>query len=365
MNEYRIPLVPGPVAPPAEVLEAYGRAYASPDMEEEFFTLYTGCQRSLQSILETRNDIAILSGEGMVALWGALRSTVLPGDRVLAISNGVFGHGIADMARRCGGNVQLVAFPYDQPIDPDMVREAAQEFQPHVITAVHCETPSGMLNPMEELGAIAAEMEALFVVDIVASAAGVPVLVDEWKIDLGLVGSQKCLSLPPDLSMVTVSDRGWELIRRADYAGYDALLPFRSALQERVFPYTHNWHALAGLRASLELLEAEGMDDVYRRHVDVMEVCRRRLAALGIRLYPSDLSYASPTVTAAYLPEGWSWPQLREALRLQGMGVGGSYGPLEGKLFRIGHMGAQASHELVHRGMDVLEYVLERALAVR
>ncbi|MGL4648699.1 MAG: pyridoxal-phosphate-dependent aminotransferase family protein, partial [Caldilineaceae bacterium] len=263
-------------------------------------------------------------------------------------------------ARRCGANVQLVAFPYDQPIDVDLVRDAAHEFQPHVVTAVHCETPGGMLNPLDELGAIAAEVEALFVVDVVASAAGVPVLVDEWKIDLGLVGSQKCLSLPPDLSMVSVSERAWELIRRADYAGYDALLPFRSAMAERSFPYTHNWHALAGLQVSLEMLAAEGMDDVFRRHLDVMLTCHTRLAGLGIRIYPAEASFASPTVTAAYLPDGWAWPRLREALRDEGMGVGGSYGPLAGQVFRIGHMGVQASHELVHRGMDVLEYVLGR-----
>jgi aspartate aminotransferase-like enzyme len=258
---------------PEEILQARALPYASPDLEDEFFALYSSCEFGLQQLLSTRNDVAILSGEGMLALWGALKSTILPGDRVLSVSNGVFGHGIAEMARQCGATVELVAFPYDQEIDVELVREAAVEFQPQIITAVHCETPSGVLNPLDELGALAAELDALFIVDVVASAAGVPVLVDDWHIDLGLLGSQKCLSLPPDLSMVSISEKGWERIRRADYNGYDALLPFRSAQAERLFPYTHNWHALAGLQVALQMLEAEGIEEVYRRHVDAMETC--------------------------------------------------------------------------------------------
>lgn len=359
MQTYRIPLVPGPVAIAPEVLETYATNFASADMEDDFFQLYSECEYGLQRLLNTRNDIALLSGEGMIALWGALKSAVLPGDRVLAIANGVFGAGIADMARQIGASVETVAFPYDQPIDADIVREIAHEFLPHMITAVHCETPSGFLNPLAELGRIAREVDALFYVDYVASAGGVEVLNDEWEIDLGLLGSQKALGLLPDLSMVTISARAWERIGRVGYVGYDALEPFRSAWRERLMPYTHNWHALAGLKVAVDVLFAEGLDDVFRRHADCMLACHTRLEGMGIRIYPADRNFASPTVTAAYMPSGWVWPRLNEALRAEGMGVGGSYGPLSGVVFRIGHMGNQANLELVHRGLDVLEYVIK------
>lgn len=358
MQTYRIPLVPGPVSIPPEILEIYGTNFASADLEDDFFRVYSECEFGLQRMLGTRNDIALLSGEGMMALWGALKSALLPGDRVLAVANGVFGHGIADMARRIGAQVETVGFPYDEPIDPDLVREMAEEFQPNLITAVHCETPSGLLNPLDEMGRIAEEVDALFYVDFVASGGGAPVEVDEWKIDLGLLGSQKVLSLLPDLSMVTVSPRAWERIVRVDYAGYDALLPFRTAWRERSMPYTHNWHAMAGLKAALDAFFAEGPDDVYRRHRDCMQACHARLEGMRMRLYPRNRAYASPTVTAAYVPDGWPWPVLNERLRAEGMGVGGSYGPLNGVVFRIGHMGHQANLDLVHRGMDVLEHIL-------
>ena len=359
MQQYRIPLVPGPVVIPDEILDAYNVNYGSADLEDDFFKLYSECEFGLQRLLGTRNDVAMLAGEGMVALWGALKSVILPGDKVLAVASGVFGYGIADMARQIGAEVEIVEFGYDQAIDAGVVRVRAEAFSPHMITAVHCETPSGVLNPMEGLGEIAQSVDALLYVDMVASGGGAPVLVDEWGVDLGLMGSQKALSLMPDLAMVTVSARAWERIRRANYAGYDALLPFRTAWNDRYMPYTQNWHAFAGLKVSLAALFAEGLDDVFRRHVDAMQVCHTRLEGMGIRLYPLDRATAAPTVTAAYLPDNWSWPRLDQALRAEGMAVGGNYGPLAGQVFRIGHMGAQASHELVHRGMDVLEYVLK------
>ena len=126
------------------------------------------------------------------------------------------------------------------------------------MTAVHCETPSGVLNPLREVGAICREVDALFYVDFVASGGGVPVEVDGCAIDLGLLGSQKVLSLMPDLSMITVSDRAWAAVEEVGYAGYDALAPWRTGLADKYLPYTHNWQAMAGLRVALQMLQDEG-----------------------------------------------------------------------------------------------------------
>ena len=358
MERYKIPLVPGPVSIPPSVLAAYSVDYGSSDLEDEFFDLYQTCEVGLQKICGTCNQIAILSGEGMVALWAALKSVIRPGDRVLAVATGVFGYGIGDMARAIGAQVETVGFGYDDVADPNQVREAALRFRPRLVTAVHCETPSGTLNPLAEIGAICREVDALFYVDFVASGGGVPVLVDEWGIDLGLLGSQKVLSAMPDLAMVTISPRAWEAIAEINYAGYDALAPWRTAIADRYMPYTHNWQAMAGLEAAIRLLLDEGLEAVYARHEEVAAFCRERLKAMGVALWPVREEISSPTVTAARVPDGWTWQALDRALRAEGMVVGGSYGPLADKVFRIGHMGAQANRELVSRGMDVLEQVL-------
>jgi aspartate aminotransferase-like enzyme len=358
MQTYPIPLVPGPVSVPRAVRDVYQIDFGSADLEEEFFQLYADCESKLQRMLATGNDVTIQSGEGMLALWGALKSVLDPGDRVLAVANGVFGYGIGEMAKSVGAEVETVGFGYADVPDPQTVREATQRFRPSLITAVHCETPSGTLTPLAEIGAICREVDALFYVDFVASGGGVPVLVDEWEIDLGLLGSQKVLSLPPDLSMVSVSPRAWERIQQVNYVGYDALAPWRTGPEDRYLPYTHNWAAMKGLQVMLDSLLAEGLQNVYRRHEEVAAFCRQRLDEMGIALWAAREEIASPTVTAATLPPGWDWPRFDAALRSYGMAVGGSYGPLAGKVFRVGHMGNQANEDLVAQGMDVIERVI-------
>jgi len=359
MQSYQIPLVPGPVSVPAAVRAAYAIDYASADLEDDFFALYDRCAQKLQTVLGASTQVTIQTGEGMLALWGALKSVVKPGDRVLAVGTGLFGYGIGDMARQLGAEVEVVGFPFDSIVDPQPVRAAAQRFRPKLVTAVHCETPSGTLNPLEELGQICRAVDALFYVDFVASGGGVPVEVDRCAIDLGLLGSQKVLSLPPDLSMVTVSDRAWEVIASVGYVGYDALAPWRTGPSQKYLPYTHNWSALAALEVALDLLLAEGLEQVYARHAAVAAACRRALVAMGVRLFAAQEAFNAPTVTAAYVPDGWTWPALDRALRAHGMAVGGNYGELAGKVFRIGHMGSQADLTLVARGMEVLRRVVE------
>ena len=359
MESYEIPLMPGPVSIPRDVLEAYRVDYGSADTEDEFFGLYEHCERGLQEILFTRNQIAILSGEGMLALWGALKSVVRRGDRVLAIATGVFGYGIAEMAESIGAAVEVAGFGYDDVLDLDRVRDEATRFRPSLITAVHCETPSGTLNPIDSLGDIAREAGALLYVDFVASAGGAPVHVDEWGIDLGLLGSQKVLSCMPDLAMVSIGERAWETIDRVGYVGYDALSPWKTGVTNRTLPYTHNWHAMAGLRVAIDnLITNDSLQRSIKRHAEVADFCVRQLGELGVDIWPKSREFCSPTVTAARVPGGWTWAALDRDLRERGMAVGGSYGPLAGKVFRIGHMGSQADMALVRRGLAVLEEVL-------
>ena len=359
MVTYEIPLMPGPVSIPEEVRAAYGIDYGSADTEEEFFTLYNQCERGLQQMLATDNQIAILSGEGMIALWGALKSVIQPGDKVLAVGTGVFGYGIAEMAEQIGADVEVAGFGYDNVLEPDQVRAAARNVRPKLITAVHCETPSGTLNPISDLGEIAREVEALLYVDFVASAGGAPLQVDEWGIDLGLLGSQKVLSCMSDLAMVSVSERAWEVIEQVNYPGYDALAPWRTAVANRYLPFTHNWQAMAGLRIAIErLLQVQTLTKSILDHRAVSRYCIGRLSEMGVEIWPVSADISSPTVTAAKVPAEWTWERLDSGLRQHGMVVGGSYGPLTGKVFRIGHMGSQADHNLVARGMDVLEQVL-------
>ncbi len=359
MLTYEIPLVPGPTRVPESVRRAYMTDYASADLEPEYSQLYAEAQEQLRAILNTKNQFAIMTGEGMIALWGALESCVRPGERVLAVSTGVFGYGIGEMAASIGAEVRWVEFGYDEIIQPERVEEAIRDFQPKMVTAVHCETPSGTLNPVGLVGDLVRQYDVpLYYVDAVASAAGAPVLTDEWRIDLCLIGTQKALSAFPDLAAVAVSERAWEIIAQVNYPGYDALLPYRDALAKRWFPYTPAWASLAALHEACRLVLDEGLEQVYARHSRVAAHCRERARAMGLSLYPVDEAGCSPTVTALKVPEHLGWEELNRRLRKQGMGVGGSLGKLAGRVFRIGHMGTQADLALVDQGMDVLARAL-------
>jgi len=360
MQVYPIPMVPGPVKVPQAVLDAYQVNYGSADLEPEFFDLHDECVANLQQIMATKNDVVIASGEGMLALWGAMKSCLRPGERVLAIGTGVFGDGIGEMAAQAGAEVRKVSLAYDRTLsDLADVESAVAEFRPKMITAVHCETPSGTLNPMAGLGKLKQAMKVpLLYVDAVSSIGGVPVLTDEWHIDLCLGGSQKCLSSLPDLSFLSVSDAAWEAIEKVAYAGYDALAPFRRARQSRFFPYTPNWHGIAALNAGAGSIVEEGLANCFSRHESSAAICRYGLESLGIGLFPAKGAVCSPTVTAANVPENLTWADFDARLRAEGLAVGGSYGPMAEKVFRMGHMGAQADEALVKQALEVIGRVI-------
>jgi aspartate aminotransferase-like enzyme len=353
-------MVPGPVKVPPAVLAAYQVDYGSADLELEFLDLYNRTEENLKTILATHNTVAIQVGEGMLALWSALKSCIRPGERVLAVGTGVFGYGIGDMARSIGAEVKTVGTGYDETIHNwDEIEAAIVEYKPKMITAVHCETPSGTLNPVDRLGQLkAAYGVPLLYVDAVASLGGVPILTDEWHVDMLLGGSQKCLSVPPSMSFLTISPAAWEAIREVNYPGYDALLPYQDAQKNFYFPYTPYWHGTAALNAGAELLLGEGLDNVFRRHAEVAAYCRERLVKIGYELFPAPGAVCSPTVTAVKVPAGSEWPAFNDQLRQHGLAVGGSYGPLAGKVFRLGHMGSQADMLLVSQALDVLEAIL-------
>jgi aspartate aminotransferase-like enzyme len=356
MKTYPIPMVPGPVAVPEVIRKVYLEAYGSADLETDFVELYAHTQERLKTILATRNDIVIMSGEGMLALWSALKSCLVPGDRVLAVATGVFGYGIGEMAQSIGADVKTVGFGYDETInDTARIEAAIAEFKPRMITAVHCETPSGTLNPLEELGRLKhAYRVPLFYVDTVAGAGGVPVMADDWHIDLCLGGSQKCLSAPPDMCFLSVSPKAWEIIESVGYMGYDALKPFHLAVGNRFFPYTPSWQGVAALYTAAGMLLDEGLENSFNRHDAVARRCRQRLVEMDIDLFPAPGAIASPTVTAARIPQGFTWETWDLRLRERGLVVAGSYGPLAEKVFRLGHMGSQADMALAERALEVI-----------
>jgi aspartate aminotransferase-like enzyme len=361
METYPIPMAPGPVVVPPEILAIYQTNYGSADLEPEFLELYNRTEENLRLIMGTRSRVIINTAEGMYSLWSALKSCLKPGERVLAVATGVFGFGIGDMAKAVGAAVRTISIPYNQTIhDWEEIEHAIADFRPTMITAVHCETPSGTLNPLERLGQLKEQYEVpLLYVDAVASMGGAPVLVDDWHIDLCLGGSQKVLSVPPSMSFLSVSERAWQAAHAVGYVGYDAILPFENAQRDHYFPNTPYWHGMAMLNAGAEMILQEGLQNSFERHDNVARFCREYLVDLGLTLFLDPNAVPAPTVTAVNVPAGIEWGELDRRFRERGLVVGGSYGPLTGKVFRLGHMGSQAHMELLGKALDVIEAVVK------
>lgn len=360
MDKGIIRLIPGPVSVSRAVSKAFAVNYPSPDLDSEFFELYRQTEAKLNLILGASGTVIMQTGEGMLGLWGALKSCLTPGDRLYAICNGVFGDGIADIGESIGAEVKRYSHPYDSTaFDYAQIEADISLFKPKMITLVHCETPAGLLNPLDKIGALKAKYGVpLFCIDSVASAAGVAVDADKHNVDISLNGSQKCFSAPPDLTMVTVNDAAWQIIEAVNYKGYDAFFPFKDALKNRYFPNTLSWHSIAAVSASADMLLEEGLEQAYARHQEAQAYCIERLEAMGLRVYAKADAHRSPTVTAAYLPDKISFDILNKACLAAGVALAGSYGPLSGKVFRIGHMGTQADVKLIAIGLDRLQQAL-------
>ncbi|ETV83395.1 hypothetical protein, variant 3 [Aphanomyces astaci] len=294
MTSTMLRMVPGPTSMTATVRQAYADDVGSPDVElDEFASDYFDLEESLKRLLSFDGSIAIGSGEGMACLWGALKSVLRPGDVVVSGANGIYGQGFADMAKGLGATVVTVESPWTTGIDPQAIIAAIHEHKPRLVTIVHCETPTGILNPLDGIGAALrdATTDGLFLVDFVSSSFAVPLNVTAELIDIGLLAPQKALSGPAALAGTTVSDRAWKRILDVKYQGYDALAPFHGLTRSAPLytPYTHNWPAIRATLQACRELEAEGLSNVIQRHAAAAAACQQLATELGLALYCQNL----------------------------------------------------------------------------
>ncbi len=356
----KIAMIPGPVQVPNFVLEELAYDHGFGQYEEDFLPLYHETGKLLAQCMGTKQQAVIMTGEGMLALWAGLKSCLRAKDRVLSIATGIFGEGIGQMAASLGCDVKTISYPFNATVgDLTEIEAAIADFKPYMITAVHCETPSGTLNPLDGIGALKKQYGVpLFYVDAVSSLGGTPVLMDEWNIDLLLGGSQKCFSCPPNLSFLGVSQDAWEIINTLKYQGYDALMPWQNIQENACCPYTPYWNGVAALNASIKHLLNEGLENVFARHDAIASSCRQGLIDLGIKLWPDEKAIPAPTVTTAHIPQGFTWKTWQKTLLDNGITVGCGFAALDGKIFRLGHMGSQANVKLLEKVLNIIAKVI-------
>jgi aspartate aminotransferase-like enzyme len=339
---------PGPTEVPAEVLEAMVTPILNPDLDEAFFSLYDSLCDKIRKVVNTKDTLFVMAGEGMVALDSAVANLVERGDKVLTISSGVFGDGFIDFVRNYGGEPVAIKSEYDDVVSATEVeRELEKHKDVEVVTFVHCETPSGTVAPLEDIGKVCNDHGVILIADTVSTLGGVPVEADRNHVDVCLGASQKCFSAPPGLAIISVSKRAWEKIEKRKVrvsSFYLDLVQWKESwLQNRVFPYTQSVSDIFALDKALDILLDEGLTSVFRRHEKVANLVRNSCEEMGIELFPKKKHICSNTVTAIKVPNGINEKNLRDLmLKKYSVMIAGSWGKLSGRVIRLGHMGYNA-----------------------
>lgn len=356
-------MTPGPTEVNERVRRAMAKPITNPDLDPDFFDFYDKACEKLKKILKTQNDVLILSGEGILGLDAAMASLIEPGDRVLCLANGVFGEGFGEFAELYGAEVVYLRKEYDDAFTVDDVKKfLAKNNGFKLATVVHCETPAGLINPIEEICPVLKESGIITVVDAVSSIAGQKVVTDDWDIDIVLGGSQKCLSAPPGLTFLSISEDAWNCMeeRKTPVPGfYTNLLKWKQMwYKDRVFPYTQPISDIYGLSEAADVVLEES-ENIYIRHARIANAVRDTLKDAGFKIFPKEGAEAN-TVTAFYIPQGIDDEKFRKHLwDKYNVMIAGSWGKLSGKVWRIGHMGENAREEKLFRFFRAFELALK------
>ena len=348
---------PGPTRVRENVRLEIAKETTNPDIDVEFCEFYKNTCKKMSSILNTEKDVYILSGEGILGLEAACASLTEPGDKVLVIDNGIFGRGFDDFVKMYGGEVVYFSGDYTNEIDIEELEKFLQkENDFKYATVVHCDTPTGVLNDLSKICPLLKKYNILTVVDSVAAMVGENIEVDNWQLDIVCGGSQKAISAPTGLTMVSVSEDAKNAMknRKTPIIGfYCNLTIWENYYRDKWFPYTMPISDIMGLDVALDNILEEGLENVHNRHAKVANATRKAVKEYGLNLFLEN-GYSN-TVTAICIDEEIGAGNLvKHLLEKYNLVMTTSLNQYTGKILRIGHMGENAKYEAI---VPVLNYI--------
>lgn len=352
-------MTPGPTNIHEDVLAATAQNYTNPDLDHDFVAFYKETTLKIDKLINNSGETYLLCGEGILGLEAACASFIEPGDAVLTLSNGIFGRGFDDFSKMYGGQTVLFEGDLRRGLNPEDIDAFILEKGPFkVATVVHCETPSGITNDMSLIGPLLKKHGILSIVDSVSAIGGEPLDMDAWGLDVVLGGSQKALSAPPGMTMVSLSQKALEKLekRTVPVPGfYTNLKIWKGYESNKWFPYTQPIHSIVGLSVALDRAIEH---NTVSHHKKMADGTRRTIEAMGLEFYAKD--HRANTVSTVLLPEGINFKPFFDHMKDEyGILVGGGFDFLENKIFRIGHMGENATEERLEETFLALEKTLE------
>jgi alanine-glyoxylate transaminase/serine-glyoxylate transaminase/serine-pyruvate transaminase len=367
--------IPGPLNPPTRLLLGPGpcdahprvlRAMAAPllgHLDPDFLGIMNNVQNMLRAVYQTQNPVTFpVSATGMAGMETCFVNLVEPGDPVVVCVVGFFGQRMVEIANRTGAQVTVLERPWGEVFDLQQIRETLQKVRPKLLAIVQAETSTGAWQPLEGLGALCHEFEALLLVDAVTSLACIPLAVDDWQIDAIYSCSQKGLGCPPGLSPVSFSPRAVETFskRKTKVQSwyFDVNLVEHYWDSDRFYHHTGPISMVYAIYEGLRLVLEEGLEARWARHRRNHEALKAGLKALGLT-YTANEKHQLPQLNAVRIPAGADDLAVRKRLLTQfGIEIGGGLGDFKGKAWRIGLMGYNSRPEVVLLFLGALEQCL-------
>ncbi|MFC1971539.1 pyridoxal-phosphate-dependent aminotransferase family protein [Chloroflexota bacterium] len=339
--------IPGPTPCPPEVLQAMGWPMVN-HRGSEFQQILNEVTAKLKQVFQTKNEVLILTSSGTGGLEAAVVNMLSPGDKVLSVSIGVFGDRFATIVKTFGAEVISLNFDWGKAADPNAVKKAIND-NPGVkaVLVTHNETSTGVTNDLVAISKVVKEAGKLLLVDAISSLGSINLPVDDWHCDVVVTGSQKGWMVPPGLAMVSVSPEAWQAHSVAKMPRfYWDFTKARISLEKGQNPFTPAVSPVFALSVSLKMMTEEGLPDLFARHARLGKMTRDGVKALGLPLFAEE-SHASNTVTAVAPPDGFDIKKLRQIIQEEHeIVLAGGQQRLDGKIFRIGHLGWVTESEI-------------------
>ncbi|MCL6458238.1 MAG: alanine--glyoxylate aminotransferase family protein [Gorillibacterium sp.] len=375
-------MTPGPVEVDPRVLRAMSFPILG-QFDPEFTTIMNESMEMIRALFQTDNHWGYpIDGTSRSGIEAVLTSLIEPGDHVLVPIFGRFGHLLVELAERCGAEVSTMEQVWGEVFDPEQVIARIRLERPDIVAIVHGETSTGCMQPLADIGRVCRELDILLVVDAVATIGGTDVAVDEWQLDAVIGGTQKCLSIPAGMAPITynerveariakrkrierglcdpntISDRLSGKIIQSNYFDLSQLQDYWSPT--RLNHHTEATSMLYALREGLRLVLEEGLENRFARHTLHEQALVAGLQAMGLQLFGNP-ACKLPMVTCVLIPKGIDGESVRTMLLdLFGIEIASSFGPLKGKIWRIGTMGYSCNRKNVLHVLGALEAVLFR-----
>jgi len=370
MSEYkdlntpaRILLGPGPSMVHPRVLSAMSHPVLG-HLDPEFLKMMTDVQELLRYVFQTDNELTIpVSGTGSAGMEAALCNFIEPGDDVLIGVNGYFGERLCDMAGRYGAGVHRMDKSWGDVFSLEEIQRELDMRSYKLVALVHAETSTGALQPLEGVASLVHDNGGLFLIDCVTSLGGVPVDIDKHGVDIAYSGTQKCLSCPPGLSPLTISERAREVLhsRESKVKNWylDMSLVEHYWGDERTYHHTAPISMNFALREALRLVQEEGLEARYTRHRTHAEMLWDGLNDLGFELYVPE-AHRLPVLTTVSVPESVDGAGVRrQLLEKFNIEIAGGLGALAGKVWRIGLMGYSSRRENITLLLKAIQDLVE------